>query len=334
MSKRLRTPARPARRAFTLTELMIVIAVVGTLIAILLPAVQAAREAARRTQCQNHLKQISLATMNHVDARKRFPPGLEQRLFASSPIYRGSSVFAHLLPFMEDTALHDVWDFDDPLNNTAGGASARTATKLGWYLCPADRVETNPVASSGRHYALTSYGGNGGTRSYPPEQASVDGMFHTTGSASEPKPGQRSVRPRDIVDGTSHTLLFGERNHDDPNFESFVAGGWTQGIAAWGWALPSGGRKSIGHVTMSAATPINEQLSFTVATSGTANPPANSSVAFVYYDERRLCTWGSRHSGGANFAMTDGSVRFVEETIDDEAFIALSTRSGEETSRE
>ena len=309
---------------------MIVIAVVGTLVVILLPTVQAAREAARRSQCQNHLKQISLATHNHLDARKKFPPGLDQALFASSPVYRGSSVFAHLLPFVEEAALHDLWDFDDPLNNTLGAEQSRTATKVGWFLCPSDQVAINPVVNGGRYYALTSYGGNGGACSYPPERATTDGMFHTTGPASEPKSGQRAVRPRDVTDGSSHTLLFGERNHDDRNFETFVTAGWTQGIMAWGWALPSGGRRSIGHVTMSAAAPINFTLAFNASDTSSANPPANSPIAFAHYDELRLCAWGSNHSGGANFALADGSVRFIEDAIDNLMLESLSTRAGSE----
>jgi prepilin-type N-terminal cleavage/methylation domain-containing protein/prepilin-type processing-associated H-X9-DG protein len=322
------------QRAFTLIELLVVVAIVGALIAILLPAVQAAREAARRSQCQNHLKQISLAVHHQVDARKQFPPGLEQAIFPSSPTYRGSSVFAHLLPFVEDAALHDAWDFDDPLNNTLGGDQARTATKLPWFLCPSDRVEKNPVVDAGRTYALTSYGGNGGSRSYPPAAATTDGMFHTTGPASEPKLGQRAVRPRDVTDGTSHTLLFGERNHDDRNFETFVPSGWTKGIMTWGWALPSGGRRSIGHVTMSALVPINFSLAFDISNTGSANPPADTPLTFAYYDELRLCAWGSNHSGGANFSMADGSVRFVEDIIEDTTLRALSTRAGAEIDRE
>ena len=206
------------RRGFTLVELLVVIAILGSLVAIMLPAIQSAREASRRVQCQNHLRQLAIAALNFESGSRQFPPGVRQVLFAAAPIYRGSSLFVHLLPQLEQGTLQKTWDFSDPMHNTLGGVSARTATVLPVLICPSDLLDQNPVLQNGVYYGLTSYGGNGGTRSYFPSQAAVDGVFHTTDSASEPNPGQRPVRMRDIADGASKTLLLGERRHNDPNF--------------------------------------------------------------------------------------------------------------------
>ena len=103
------------------------------------------------------------------------------------------------------------------------GATAKTLPVL---VCPSEALDQNPILFQGWWCGLTSYGGNGGTRSYFPASATADGIFHTTGSAAEPNPTQRAIRLRDITDGTSKTLLLGERNHDDPNFETFAALNW------------------------------------------------------------------------------------------------------------
>jgi prepilin-type N-terminal cleavage/methylation domain-containing protein/prepilin-type processing-associated H-X9-DG protein len=324
-------PLARERRGFTLVELLVVIAIIGLLIALLLPAVQAAREAARRVQCQNNLRQLALATLNFESAARHFPSGMQQKLYATAPVYRGSSLFVYMLPHIEEVKLRQAWDFVDPGNNTLGGATARTATVLPMLLCPSDLIDQNPVLSNSVYYGLTSYGGNGGTRSYFPSQASVDGMFHTTDSASEPNPNQRAVWLREISDGTSKTLLLGERNHNDPNFETFAAKGWCDSLKTWGWWGPSGARKAVGHVTMSAATPINYQLPFTIGAANKASPPANSGTDFQYYAYLRFCAWGSNHPGGANFTMADGSARFIDDGVALSVLQAISTRAGGES---
>ncbi len=327
-----RQPSRPAlRSAFTLVELLVSVAIIGTLMALVLPAVQSAREAARRAQCTSHLKQIALAAHEYHVALGTFPPGLNQFEFPSAPRYRGTSVFVFLLPYVEQGSLAAGWDYAQPLSNTEGGPAARSAVVLPILICPSDLIEENPVGRGGRYQALTSYGGNGGSRSYDPDLASVDGVFHTTGPASAPKPHQQPVRIDAIRDGTTQTFLFGERDHRDPNFETFAQASWTDiSIPSLGTWAAIGGRKRIGDVTMSGFAPINYRLPFDYAHRNAAQPPAGNKAAFAYYEDLRVCAWGSGHPGGANFALADGSVRWFSERTASPALRALSTRAGGE----
>jgi len=329
-------PSCPAiRSAFTLVELLVSVAIIGTLMALLLPAVQSAREAARRADCANHLRQIALAAHEYHVALGTFPPGLNQFEFPSAPRFRGTSLFVFLLPYLEQGNLAAGWDYAQPLNNTEGGPAARSAVVLPISICPSDLIEENPVARGGRYQALTSYGGNGGTRSYYTDLAAVDGVFHTTGPASLPNPQQQPVRIDQIRDGSSNTLLFGERDHRDANFDSFAQASWTQtSIRSLGAWAAIGGRRRIGDVTMSGFAPINYRLPFDYAHRDTANPPAGDATAFAYYEDLRVCAWGSSHPGGANFALADGSVRWISETIPLVTLQALSTRAGGEIAGE
>ena len=328
------TPAlrRPCSRrfGFTLVELLVAIAIIGTLIALLLPAVQSAREAARQMQCANNLKQLALAAHNYHSTHRTFPPGLNQSEFSHSPRFRGTSLFVFLLPYMEQQNVCRDWDYGRPLANTIGGRRALCATVIPSLVCPSDRIAENPVEKSGYYYGMTSYGGNGGTRSYYPDFATVDGVFHTTGPASHPKPDQQPVNLSEVRDGTTNTLFFGERNHHDPNLESFARMYWADSLTFLGTWAAIGGRKRIGDVTMSGHAPINFQIPFDYDHRQLANPPLGSSADFEYYQDLRVCAWGSNHPGGANFAFVDGSVRFLAESLPLVTLQALSTRAGEE----
>ncbi len=316
----LHSPSLPGRFGFTLVELLVVIAIIGILIAMLLPAIQAARESGRRAQCQSNLRQLAQASLIHHESMQAFPPGVYQYSFAAAPRYRGISLFVKLLPFMDQMPLYNRWDQVDPLNNTIGGSGALTATVLPGLVCASDTIPANPYAGGSRWYGITSYGGNGGSRSYDPQFASNDGVFFVIGPGSQTAPNGRPVQIAEILDGASNTFLFGERSHHDPHHDSFAAnvtapsGQFVNPMGSVGWWAPSGGRLAGGDVTMSAFSPINFRTPARFEEGGTMVPPATDYNSYLYYNDRRLCAFGSNHPGGANFVFGDASGRFLSES--------------------
>ena len=324
---------------FTLIELLVVIAVIGILVALLLPAVQAARQAARRAHCSNALRQIAQAAHHYHDVVGSFPPGiLLSQYDARSATWRGTSLFVFLLPYLGQGNLYNEWDFDDPNRNFNGGMQSRAARGPN-LLCPSEPHGENPLlystrltgSSLDRYIGVTSYGGNAGTRSYHPDSGflQTDGIFFGAGPGSQPEPGQRPVRLADITDGTSQTVLFGERSRWDPNYDSFAQQGWDWEMRYYGnWCGTS--RSVLAHFTLSSYSPINYRLPFSYGERAGASPPANTSDDFKYYIDLRVCAFGSSHPGRANLAMADGSLRFVSESIPLVTLRALSTRAGGE----
>jgi prepilin-type N-terminal cleavage/methylation domain-containing protein/prepilin-type processing-associated H-X9-DG protein len=305
------------RRAFTLIELLVVIAIIGILVGLLLPGVQKVREAANRAKCASNLKQIALAAHNYNSQNGSFPPGVQQYMAPPPIAYRTVSLFVFLLPHLEMDSLYRQWDMNAPINNTNGGTSARTATVLPILVCPSDYIPKNPILNSnGWYYGLTSYGGNGGSRAYDPTYATVDGMFSTTGSASQPAPNQMPVTVEQVTDGLSNTFLFGERYHLDPNDAAAMAPQVAAGIAfvspiqETGWWAVSAQRRAPGEVILSGFAPINYRV-----------PPGGSN------HDARVAAFGSGHTGGANFALADGSVCFVKENIDNSLLQSLCVRN-------
>ena len=319
-------PGRSRNRipcGFTLVELLVVIAIIGILIALLLPAVQAAREAARRSQCTNNLKQFALATHNYHDRLRSFPPGTLLKQFSSRPRKRGPSLFIFILNEMEQSALRGQLDLNDPLNNEVGGLSSLAAMVLPVLECPSDTISRNPVehGTSGRWHGLTSYGGNGGTSGHHSFLCTsipmiADGVFFETGPLSNPTPGQSPVRMAGVLDGTSNTLFFGERSHYDDVFDEWAAGAGEQEIGDYGWWHTAGGL-AIVDATMTTLAPINYRTD-------TSDPE---------FACQRVSAFGSFHPGGANFALVDGSVRFVSDTIDFSTYRAISTRAMREVAK-
>ncbi len=328
-------------RGFTLVELLVVIAIIGILIALLLPAVQAAREASRRSHCTNRLKQISLAAHHYHDALRSFPPAIALGWHFTTPTerIRGISLFVHLLPYFEMGNLYNQWDFSDPDKAFNGDLQANSA-KGPNLLCPSEPENENPLHFTQhiqgfafeRYITVTSYAGNGGTRSYHPSSGflKTDGIFFMAGPDSQPHPNQQPVRLADITDGASNTFFFGERSRWDPNYNTFAAQGWDWAFRMYGnWCGAS--PLVLAHVTLSSYSPINYRLPFDYDHRAGAIPPANSAADFKYYIDLRVCAYGSNHPGGANLSMCDGSVRFISETIPMATLRALSTRQGGET---
>ena len=325
-----RSMKRTGRRAFTLVELLVVIAILGILIALLLPAIQGARESGRRAQCMNQLHQLGVAASCYASETRQFPSGVKQWFFNSAVTFRGIPLFVCLLPYLEQNGLYACWQYGDPMLNASQGNNSNTAVVLPNLVCPSDEIVQNPIVYTSRSwtYALSSYGGNGGTRSYFPSAATADGMFHTTGPASEPAANQGAVRPQDVTDGLSHTLLFGERSHQDPNYKSFNAAGWGELLDQWGWWAASTDRKMIGHVTMSGFVPINYQLPFSYANRAGQDPPADTYAEFqATYVDMRICAYGSCHPGGADFCFADGAVQFLATETNLALLQGLCTRA-------
>jgi len=319
------------RKGFTLIELLVVIAIIGILIALLLPAVQKVREAANRAKCSNNLKQLALACHNYHDANSKFPTGLHLGVGPPNNTSGGNNLMIGLLPFFEQDNLYKKWDFNSFANNTAGGRNSTTGQVIQILLCPSDPLP-DPVqevnsAEGDNYYGMNSYAGNAGTRSYfpgyptdnPPwHLMSKDGIFF----------GDSKIRMADISDGTSNTFLFGERYHRDPEFDRIYPAYPIAKWGGWAWVYPA---NSVGDYMLSAAYPPrvpNLPVLINYKTPPTA-PVGNSN-----YINDGLCAYGSGHTGGANFAMSDGSVRWFSEGTTDVLLKALSTRNGGEVIQE
>jgi prepilin-type N-terminal cleavage/methylation domain-containing protein/prepilin-type processing-associated H-X9-DG protein len=322
------------RRAFTLIELLVVIAIIAVLVGLTLPAVQKVREAAARGACQNNLKQIALAAHQYETANGAYPvgtahPGRDGRI---------TSLFVELLPYLEQDAVRRKWNFTDPPTNFAD-AAAPGATRLAVTVCPSAGVDQNPLTFGTQTAGVSTYGGNGGTRSFPPTLAKADGIFHETGPQAKPSPMQVAVKAAGVRDGASSTLLFGERQVSDGNLDSYLKATITpdpdppvQAMQAYGvWGAPLN-PSSITAVTLSGWAVINTGF----PTEYVPPPPpmpelpvAWGSISELWW--ARISAYGSRHPGGANFALADGSVRFVNQTLPVQTLQALSTRNGKET---
>ncbi|MEM9352814.1 MAG: DUF1559 domain-containing protein [Planctomycetota bacterium] len=340
-------------RGFTLVELLVVIAIIGVLVALLLPAVQQARESARRIQCVNNLKQIGLAVANYEGVRGSLPPGMT----AFGGFRYGHSVHALLLPYIEQTALADRWEWGegsdfaslnrDVLKNTEGGLQALTATLIGTYLCPSDIFTENPFQTTSNYfasppqgvwYAGTSYGANTGTTGYWPQYGyAYDGMFSVVGSGFYLPRKDLAVngefdsvdgyRIPQVEDGMSNTIAFGEKYHFDLVHDQLHADGCSRvrepvyKFSAWAC---TGGHDCIGHM-------MGAMYYSPVVRSG-AVPPINYRVTprdgcnWETHDNR-VAGWGSGHPGGANFVFGDGAVRFLGDDIDRAIFRAAALRA-------
>jgi prepilin-type processing-associated H-X9-DG protein len=304
-----------------LIELLVVIAIVAILIGLLLPAVQKVREAANRTKCQNNLKQVGLATHHYHDAIEKFPIGARLPVDMGGRPTGGTNLWVELLPYFEQDNLYRKWDNTDNRNNVAGGSNATQAQVIKILVCPADLLPETVVQFTAAFgsaappsppwswgfYGMTSYGGNAGKRSVLSSRMTRDGIFFI----------DSSIRLADITDGTSNTLLFGERFHHDPQYGRQQPDVWPgtsplAGIGKWGYVADV---RANANVTLSTPVPINYRV-----------PPAGDFSTL----EDRNCAFGSGHPGGANFAFADGSVRFLSDSTPLSVLQALSTRAGGE----
>jgi prepilin-type N-terminal cleavage/methylation domain-containing protein/prepilin-type processing-associated H-X9-DG protein len=304
---------RLTQRAFTLVELLVVIAIIGILVALLLPAVQAAREAARRNQCVNNLKNIALAILNYEDANGGLPPGTP--FFDDCPkVGSQTSVNLHrisgfvlILPQLEESALFDqyqldkspyIWMSDNTGNNwhRVPGREGLVEARPDIYVCPSEQSpaihedpDTGPIRN-GLKPATGSYAFVSGT--VGPPVANAPAKCTNTGAFVYGKPTQL----RKIVDGLSKTMLVGEVI--DPHTR--------KGSNIWSFAA----RHSDSLRT--TTNPLNTPTGMGLVVDFGATLGCNGAFA-------------SRHPGGANFAFGDGHVEFLPEEIDLDTYRALST---------
>jgi len=286
------------RRAFTLVELLVVIAIIGILVALLLPAVQAARETARRAQCLNNLKQLSLGLHNHHDTYRRFPSAhnigmawysnFQREIPAGGLAANGYpkdgamwSWALRIAPYIEMTALRDATDIHAwPWWFPMPDGSDLVAYKCNTFVCPSD-VRVDNVWTDGTHFSsLTSYLAVSG-RSQFREAGGQDGVIYVNSS----------IRMASITDGTSNTLLIGER----PPSKNLLYG--------WQWA-GAGDHPRFGATDVVLGVyerPLSPTADPDFFRKGKINDPLNL---------HRYHFW-SLHPGGGNWALSDGSVRFI-----------------------
>jgi prepilin-type N-terminal cleavage/methylation domain-containing protein len=311
---------RNKRRGFTLVELLVVIAIIGILIALLLPAVQAAREAARRSQCSNNLKQLGLAMHNYHDVHKAFPP-------AAWSSRNQLSWVTMILPFIEQQPLHDQIDFVAAAYNNANRGAG--ANQIGALLCPSSKTIRN--TNAGDNFTVTGsptvitytthYYGILGPEGTNPVSAAAYRMIPAPptcptmndhgGYADQGILGPDRCRSfRDVIDGTSNTLLLGEISWEmAASYRNFV-----RGIGVNGTNINDPVNPENRNAACCSAKNVQYQINLVRYTSGNFND-----VSF-----------GSQHPGGCHFAVADGSVTFISETVDMALYLAAASRDGKE----
>lgn len=295
---------RLGRHGFTLVELLVVIAIIGILIALLLPAVQAAREAARRIHCSNNLKQWGVAMHMYHTTNGRFPPGA---ILGANNTNRRFGLHAILLPYFEQTGLknmHHEDAADTGLENERIGLHTVPV-----FVCPSDpgalQDDWADVTSSGEHWAATSYNGvmGPGLNGHYKARIPHGGNYNTDGVFSP----NVSVSVSDIIDGTSSTLAVGEREYQ---LRGWLKGGYDRGDLACVFSA-----KNITH-------PINTDINVLCYSNC---PPGSSTVLFNDF------WFGSKHPGGAQFCFADGSIHFIGDSINFLVYQSLGSINGGET---
>ena len=290
------------KAGFTLVELLVVISIIGILIGMLLPAVQSAREAARRLHCQNNLRQHGIALSSYHDQYRRFPAGF---VWPNKTMWSGQ-----LLPYLEQVPLHDTLNFGlpwtEPPNSTA------CATYLQVFRCPSSSAPNHLNAQGIDDRVPSNYlGCSSGTvarESGPPPRVGAfnsDGIFYVNSG----------VTIAEVRDGTSNTVAIGEAvfrfEHSGVDHS-----GVSQFIDHWYIGTPEGAGNEISEGMGSTAAPVNAHRDRT-----------------LFVDEREL-GFGSWHPGGVQVVFVDGHVEFIPDSIDRDTWRALGTRDGFDVRRD
>ncbi len=310
------------RRAFTLIELLVVIAIIAVLIALLLPAVQAAREAARRSQCINNLKQLGIALHGYHDAWNALPP-CDYIYPFNFPTHVG------LLPYMEQQALYNqcrFYNVDGKTPNAWTGLNLTVAqTKVAVFQCPSDFGGVPGSTSAG-----TSYSSCAGT-GFDPNVGDYDGNYTTIDGAFTQ---QKYFSFAGITDGLSNTAAFSESVYGDGTPDGTAIAG-TVDPSKLAILLPGGTLTSLANCKGGTYT---GQRNVLWTLGGYVNsvynhfttPNSPTLDCFNVYDNPGLKAARSRHPGGVNLGLCDGSVRFVKNSVSLITWKALATRNGGE----
>jgi prepilin-type N-terminal cleavage/methylation domain-containing protein len=308
---------RRRHKAFTLVELLVVIAIIGILIALLLPAVQAAREAARRSQCTNNLKQIGIALHNYHDTFKTFPPGA----FCIREAWpcTGTNWRALILPFMEQTTVHDQLQFSSnpAVHFMAGGAAGGAALDgnevledlvIEGYRCPSSVIQKLGGHNNVRAMNVLYVGVQGCTADVPgPTQyrlrgtSDVDNCSYGITSNNGMLPKNECTSFKDCQDGTSNTMIVAEQSGqvDNRNITANYYGAWFGTRHPRAMDDPAG----CGDLWGAGTTAVRYAPNVDVVLAGAGQ---------MYHANTII---NSEHPGGINILLTDGSCHFLSETV-------------------
>ena len=324
----------PGRRGFSLVELLVVIAIIGVLIALLLPAVQAARESSRRSSCSNSLKQFGVAVGARESSARRYPPGgyLETFMVKDAII----SGFVFLLPFLEQQALAGRYNQSLPWSNAAN--LPVVATPLPTMNCPSNRgmsrlsYGTSAISAATTDYALSAGMDNiaDGNPAYHPRV--YRGAFMVARARDN-----RGVTPANVTDGLSSTFAIGEAAGGNDRFRFRSPD--PPLLADQAWAIPTFGNR------VDNPTPTGAHIAVVANVSYTNDPPVlpgtrtieplNRTDVKASYDpdstaRDSLSGFRSMHPGGGLFVFLDGHVEFVAESVAASVYQAAGTIAGGE----
>lgn len=325
-------------RGFTLVELLVVVGIIGILIALLLPAVQFAREAARRVSCTNNLKQMGLALQMVQDAKHYYPQSWKTTRPSSNGSIDGWSAQAQLLPYLEEGPLFQYVDFNSSYKNArvvstiTGQFVPVSGVRIGVFLCPSEHNDDRRLTSKGGQYYPINYGVNAGV------WVVHDPLKRTTSKQSLGAFFPKSrLQPRNFRDGLSNTFAFAEVKAYTPYFRNAGLDNPAIPTAADLCILGGQFKRNSGHTEWVDGRV--HQTGFT--TVFTPNKPTKCSIGgeelqvdWTNMQEGKSATVGtfaavtarSFHASGVNVAMMDGSVHYVQNGIDLQTWRALSTR--------